>query len=141
MMFTLFLLYVFGFTFIFDPILSTDSNSILIENGFVTCYSDRLVIHFYYFPFGDKTIRYDNINSCELLRHEDLSFFQTKSWGMAFSSVWWPSDMRRQWREYYIILSANRWPEIGLTMNDYDTLRVYNLIRQKMTYTSLEDES
>ncbi len=60
---------------------------------------------------------------------------------MAFSSVWWPSDMRRQWREYYIILSANRWPEIGLTMNDYDTLRVYNLIRQKMTYTSLEDES
>jgi hypothetical protein len=139
-MFLLSLFYIFGLTFIFNPILSTNSDSIVIENGFVTCYSDRLVIHFYYFPFGDKTIQYNNINSCELLRNEDLSLFKTKSWGMAFSFVWWPLDIHRLWREYYIIIDANQWLKIGLTMNDNDTLKVYQLIKQKMILTSLENE-
>ncbi|CAF1343078.1 unnamed protein product [Adineta steineri] len=136
MIITTFLLYIFGLIFLIEPTLCTvsvdDSNTILISNGFVTCYSDHLVIHFYYFPFGDKTIKYKNIRSCELLSSNDLNFFETKSWGMAFSNIWWHLDIRRQWRSHYIVLNANQWPKIGVTMNDDDTITVYNIIKKKM---------
>lgn len=102
---------------------------ILFQNGFVTCYSDRLVIPFYYFPYGDKTIEYKNIRSCDLLDAKQLSFFEVKSWGMAFSSIWWPLDIRRQWRKYYIVIDANQWPRIGLTMDDEQIHQVYKLIK------------
>jgi hypothetical protein len=142
MIFTTFLFYLFGLTLFIGPINSIknvdDSDSILFENGFVTCYSDCLVIHLYYFPYGDKTIKYNDIRSCDLLSHDNLSFFETKTWGMAFSPIWWHCDLRRHWRETYIILDANQWPKIGLTMDNNDTIKVYELIKQKMPPTSLE---
>ena len=99
MMYTLCLFYTFCLIFIVEPIFSikniADSDPILIQNGFVTCYTDRLVIHLYYFPFGAKTIEYNHIRSCELLRRDNLSFFETKCWGMAFSPIWWHLDSRR----------------------------------------------
>jgi len=144
-MFTSFLFYIFSFTFIIgDSILNTenvtDSDSILIQNSFVTCYINHFVIHLYYFPYGYKTIKYSDIRSCELLRNDDLNLFQTKCWGMALSPVWWHADLRREWREYLIILDANQWPKIGLTMDDHDTIKVYKLIKQKMGLTLLDEE-
>lgn len=104
----------------------------IISNGFVTCYSDRLVIHLYYFPFGNKTIKYRNIQSCELLRMSDLGILKRKMWGMGLSSIWWHSDMHRNSREYYILLDTNHWPKIGITMDDDDITNVYKLIKDNM---------
>ncbi len=109
----------------------TNSEEPLISNGFVTCYSDRLVIHLYYFPYGNKTIRYNDIQSCELLPMHDLSIFKSKTWGMALSPIWWHSDIRRFCRKYYILLDANQWPKIGITMDDQDIANVYHLIEEK----------
>jgi hypothetical protein len=58
-----------------------------------------------------------------------LSF---KHWGMALSPIWWHCDMKRLSRKYFILIDANQWPKIGLTMDDNDTINVFNLIRQKM---------
>jgi hypothetical protein len=55
---------------------------------------------------------------------------------MALSNVWWHADFYRQGREYYIILDANQWPKIGMTMHDDDTIKVYNLIKQEITFTT-----
>ena len=135
MLFTTPSFYIFGLVFFVASIASTKNlqdDTVLIQNEFVTCYSDRLRVHSYYFPVGDKTIRYEDIQSCELLRHEQLNFFQMKCWGMAFSPIWWPLDWLRQWREYYLIIEANQWPKIGITMNDRDIVDVYGLIKQKM---------
>ncbi|CAF3433162.1 unnamed protein product, partial [Rotaria sp. Silwood2] len=76
----------------------------------------------------------------------NLSIFKCKMWGMALSSVWWHSDFRRHWREYYIILDTNQWPKIGITMDDNDIINVYKLIKEKLdekqsTETSLEKKS
>lgn len=109
-----------------------DGDPILFKNDYITCYSDHLVIPFYYFPYGSKTIEYKNIRSVELLDANDLSFFKTKTWGMALSPIWWPLDIRRQWRKHYLIIDANQWPKIGVTMDDEDTLKVYKLIRPKI---------
>jgi hypothetical protein len=110
---------------------TTKSEQPIISNGFVTCYSDHLVIHLYYFPYGNKTIKYSDIQSCELLKLCDLSILKYKAWGMALSSIWWHSDFHRSSREYYIILDTNNWPKIGITMNDNDIINVYELIKQK----------
>jgi hypothetical protein len=131
--------------FVINPILSAkkivDSDRILIQNKFVTCYTDRIVIHLYYFPYGDKTIKYKNIRSCELLQDDQLNFSEVKLWGMAWSPIWWHADFHRQSRKYFIILDANQWPKIGVTMNDNDTLKVYKLIKEKIGLTSLKKQS
>jgi hypothetical protein len=111
---------------------TTISEQPIISNGFVKCYSDHLVISLYYFPYGNKTIKYRDIQSCDLLKMRDLSIFKYKTWGMALSSVWWHSDLRRYSRENYILLDTNHWPKIGLTMDDKDIINVYELIKQKM---------
>lgn len=105
----------------------------LIKNSFVTCYSDHMRIHLYYFPYGSKTVKYCDIHSCELRSTNDLGLCSSKLWGMSLTPVWWHCDMSRMGREKYILLDANQWPSIGLTMDDEDTIRVYNLIKQKMT--------
>jgi len=111
---------------------TTISEQPIISNGFIKCYSDHLVISLYYFPYGDKIIKYRDIQSCDLLKMRDLSIFKYKTWGMALSSIWWHSDLRRFRRENYILLNTNHWPKIGLTMDDEDIINVYELIKQKM---------
>ncbi|CAF1248069.1 unnamed protein product [Rotaria sp. Silwood1] len=109
-----------------------NSNLPLISNSFVTCYSDYLIIHLYYFPFGNKKIKYRNIRSCEFRSTNDIGMFEYKLWGMSLSPIWWHCDMNRLARKHYILLDANQWPLIGITMDDNEIINVYNLIRQKM---------
>lgn len=105
----------------------------LIKNSFVTCYSDHMRINLYYFPYGSKTVRYCEILSCELRPSNDLGMFGSKLWGMSLTPVWWHCDMSRMERQNYILLDANQWPKIGLTMDDNDISQVYYLIKQKMS--------
>ncbi|CAF1004911.1 unnamed protein product [Rotaria magnacalcarata] len=112
---------------------AVDSNHPLISNSFVTCYSDYLAIHLYYFPFGKKKVKYNNIVSCELHSMDDIGIFECKLWGMSLSPIWWHCDMRRLGRKYYILLDAGQWPLIGLTMNDNDIINVYHFIKQRIS--------
>ena len=111
---------------------ATRSEQPIISNSYVKCYSDHLVIHIYYFPVGNKTIKYKDIQRCELLPMKDLSILKCKQWGMALSSIWWPLDWHRYSRKYYILLDMNHWPKIGITMDDQDINSVYQLIKQNM---------
>jgi hypothetical protein len=125
---------------------TTKSEHPIIENSFVTCYSDRLVVHLYYFPIGSKTIKYKDIQSCELISMRDLGFSKFRMWGLALSPIWWHADFHRHSREYCIILDANQWPKIGLTMHDDEIKNVHELIKQHMntnqsTATSYETRS
>jgi len=108
------------------------SNEILFSNNFVKCYSDHLVIDLYYFPYGNKKVKYNQIQSCELISMREMPFYKKKMWGMALSPIWWPADLRRSGRESCIILDTNHWPKIGLTMDDDDIQIVYRLIKEKI---------
>ena len=121
-----------------DKITNANSDTILFSNSTVTCYSDRLVIHYYYFPIGHKTIKYNQIQSCALLEMRDLSFLKTKLWGMGLSSIWWHADFYRDSRRYCLLLDANQWPQIGLTMDDDDLLKVDKLVKNKLGMTMNE---
>ena len=110
-----------------------ESNTPVLQNDFVTCYTDHLVIHLYYFPFGEKKIAYREIKSCDMLPIDQLGFLKIKTWGMALAPIWWHCDLRRHLRQSCIVLDANQWPKIGLTMNDDDDIKlVYHLIKQRL---------
>src|SRR5689334_15926225 len=109
-----------------------DSDTIIFSNDFVKCYSDYFVICLYYFPFGSKIVHYDKIQSCELLEMHDLGCGSSKLWGMSLSPIWWHCDFSRYSRRYYILLDANQWPKIGLTMDDDDAVKVYNILENKI---------
>lgn len=108
------------------------SNGPLFSNSFVTCYPDYLTIHLYYFPFGNKKVKYSSIRSCEFRSTNDIDMFNYKLWGMSLSPIWWHCDMSRLSRKYYILIDANQWPQIGITMDDKDIVHVFNLIRQRI---------
>jgi len=110
------------------------SDDVLISNNFVKCYSNHLVISLYYFPYGDKKVKYNDIISCQLIPMREMGFTKVKLWGMALSPIWWHSDMHRLGRESCIILDTNHWPKIGLTMDDNDIVNVYNLIMEKINF-------
>jgi len=111
-----------------------ESDDVLISNSFVKCYSNHLVIHLYYFPYGNKKVKYSDISSCQLIPMREMGFTEVKLWGMGLSPIWWHSDMHRNGREYCIILNTNHWPKIGLTMDDKDIINVYHLIKQKIDF-------
>lgn len=117
----------------------TDLNEAILSNDFVKCYSDHLIINLYYFPYGNKTIKYKDIQSCEFLRMKDLNMLKCKTWGMALSPIWWHCDWRRFSREYYILIRTNQWPQIGLTMNDEQIHEVYQFIRKESNQKNLDD--
>ena len=110
----------------------SEKNVPLFSNKFVKCYSDYFVISLYYFPFGSKKIRYDRIRSCELRRMADGDMFDYKLWGMALSPIWWHCDFSRLSREYFVLIDANQWPMIGITMDDQDIIHFCNFVTEKI---------
>ncbi|CAF3934916.1 unnamed protein product [Rotaria sordida] len=71
----------------------------------------------------------------------DLSFSKSKLWGMALAPIWWHCDFSRYSRRYYILLNANQWPQIGLTMDDDDIVKVYKILKNKMDMNPLPKQS
>jgi hypothetical protein len=82
-----------------DSELTASFASMQVETNFVmknehfTLYSDRLIVAWYYFPLGSKTIRLDDIEHF-VVDNGDLGALQRKSWGMALSSIWWALGRR-----------------------------------------------
>ena len=116
----------------------SDSSVPLFSNEFVKCYSDYFEINLYYFPFGSKKVKYSNIRSCELYSMDELDMFDYKLWGMALSPIWWHCDMNRFSRKYYVLIDANQWPKIAITMDDNHIVQFCNFIRERIfrTYPS-----
>ena len=111
---------------------NVDSKCPLISNGFVTCYADYFEIHWYYFPFGRKKVKYSDIRSCDFHSTDQMDLFTFKHWGMALSPIWWHCDIRRLSRKHFLVIDANQWPKIGLTMDNKDIPFVYQLTQQRI---------
>eukprot|EP00584_Thalassiosira_punctigera_P000972 CAMPEP_0172538440 /NCGR_PEP_ID=MMETSP1067-20121228/9830_1 /TAXON_ID=265564 ORGANISM="Thalassiosira punctigera, Strain Tpunct2005C2" /NCGR_SAMPLE_ID=MMETSP1067 /ASSEMBLY_ACC=CAM_ASM_000444 /LENGTH=88 /DNA_ID=CAMNT_0013323941 /DNA_START=61 /DNA_END=324 /DNA_ORIENTATION=+ len=78
----------------------TDSHK-LYEDKFVALTKDALTLKTYYFPtFASKTIPLDDIERIRIGTDPELGLkspWKKKSWGMAFSNVWWACRMGREY--------------------------------------------
>ncbi|CAF1092056.1 unnamed protein product [Didymodactylos carnosus] len=122
--------------------MSEKLSSPVYTNDYVTCYDNYLIVHDYYFPFGNrKMIKYADIDKCELGYIDELGFSKIKLWGMALSPIWWPADLHRHTgREKYILLDTQQWPKIGITMNDNEIDQIYYFISSKLSTKHLDKE-
>ena len=60
----------------------------LYEDEYVRLDETSVTIRYYYFPLGgDNIILRESIQEIQAL--ENPSIFETKTWGMGLSSVWW----------------------------------------------------
>ena len=60
----------------------------LYDDEYVCLDATSVTLKWYYFPtFGDKKIPRESILEVQTL--ENPGIFETKTWGMAFSDVWW----------------------------------------------------
>ena len=88
------------------------------------------MVKWYYFPIAtNKRISYDKIIGIEAGNVPDLGF-DKKTWGMALSPVWWPCDLERTFRDFYIILRLNSWPDCGLTLPADRHAKVLNILQK-----------
>ena len=73
---------------------------VLYEDCYVTCTDTELILKGYYFPTGSsKTIRRTEIARVWWGTDPDLglsSGWKTKTWGMAWSTVWWAYGAGRE---------------------------------------------
>lgn len=58
----------------------------------------------YYLPIGDKFIPWNEIDAITFLPASAIPFYEKKSWGMAWSSVWWGCDMDRELSDNRILM-------------------------------------
>jgi hypothetical protein len=63
--------------------------AVLYEDGYVTLTDTHIEIKWYYIPWRSKKISYREIASFGTAPDYGLSIFGVKTWGMAFSTVWW----------------------------------------------------
>lgn len=74
------------------PIAPEAHNVVLYEDKFVKLTREMLYIYKYFFPLGNqKMIPLSEITHVWLGTDPELSlhFFKKKTWGVAFSDVWW----------------------------------------------------
>ena len=93
---------------------------------------EAIVVKWYYFPIAtSKRIPFSTIRRIEAGAMADLDLTETKSWGMGLPRgddppltpggptrqdwPWWPCDMKRTFRDYYVVLHLTTWPNCGLT--------------------------
>lgn len=69
----------------------------LYEDDYVAVSQDEVKIKTYYFPTAQsKKVNYGDIKAVYWSRQQFDFDIKTKSWGMAFTPVWWGCDMMRQ---------------------------------------------
>jgi hypothetical protein len=69
------------------------TETILYYDRYVSLTENTLTVHKYHFPFGTpKTIDRSDVAD---LKVTEMKWYETKTWGMAFSNVWWALDWSR----------------------------------------------
>lgn len=62
---------------------------ILYEDKYCKLTNSQLNIKWYYFPFGTKTLNYDEIKSFGRATDFDIGILSVKAWGMSLAPIWW----------------------------------------------------
>ncbi|CAF1284186.1 unnamed protein product [Didymodactylos carnosus] len=130
-------------------------SSPVYTNPYISCYNDRLVVHNYDYPQGDKTLKYHEIHSCKFRLLKQLNFLEVKMIGMGFSYsstlqkqlIWWPRDLQRHSstkRKHCLILylKGNPYPNrIGVTMSEDQIEQIYEFIQNNLdTRSVIQDD-
>ncbi len=94
----------------------------LYRDRWIECTSEALIIHWYYFPFGTKTIPYGRIRGVEEIRMGALTG-KGRIWGSGDFKHWWHLDPARPHKERALILDVGSAVLPAITPEDTDQVR------------------
>ncbi len=89
----------------------------LYRDKFIECDEDRLVIHWYYFPYGSKTVPYEKVKAFEKV---DMTTFRGRGriWGSANLRCWASLDPGRMRKSEGIVLDLGGFVRPFITPDD-----------------------
>jgi len=103
-------------------------NSILYSDKLVEIYDDSILVRDYYYPFGDKRVHYEDIESI-VVQKPTLKSGKYTYYGTGDFRTWFPPDNRTSRDKIFIIKIKKKWWRIGLTVENSAT--VLNLLKTK----------
>jgi hypothetical protein len=78
------------------------------DDGAIVCGSDRLVIHAYYFPIGDKRIPYSQIQGLQRFEIHGIMTGKWRLWGTGNPRYWANLDTTRPRRTVGFVVDLGR---------------------------------
>ena len=89
----------------------------------VTLTENALILKRYYFPFGARQVRLDEIGKVRVMR-PTLMNGKWRLWGTGNFKTWFPLDLHRPERERVFIMEFKRqWKQIGFTVEHWEKFR------------------
>ncbi len=83
----------------------------------VEIYDDFVLIRNYYWPFGNKQVRFQDIESV-LVVEPTLKTGKYRYYGSGDFRTWFPPDNRSRRDRIFVITIRGRWWRVGLTVED-----------------------
>ncbi len=101
----------------------------LYADRLVEITDDAIIFRYYYFPAGNKRVRFDEIDYVRILRLGTLTG-KWRIWGSGDFRTWWPADWNRPSRDTgFLLVRKSKWTRIAFTVEDEET--VTTILRNK----------
>ena len=78
------------------------------DDGRIVCGADRLEIHSYYFPFGTKSVQYEQIKGIQRIEIKGLFSGKWRIWGTGNPRHWANLDTKRPNKKVGFVVDLGR---------------------------------
>ena len=112
------------------------TNNIVYRDKLVEINDDSILIRDYYYPFGNKRVNFENVESI-VVKKPSLLSGKYRYYGTGDFRTWFPPDNRTSRDKIFIIKIKNKWWRIGLTVENSQT--VLSLIKDKCSVIVLNE--
>jgi hypothetical protein len=96
-------------------------NRIIYKDKLVEIEEDSILIKDYYYPFGDKRVNFNNIESI-IVQKPTLLSGKYRYYGSGDFRTWFPPDNRSTRDKIFTIKIKKKWWRVGLTVEDSETV-------------------
>ena len=103
-------------------------NNILYSDKLVEIDDDSILVRNYYYPFGNKRVKFDNIDNI-VVEKPTLMSGKYRYYGSGDFHTWFPPDNRKSRDKIFIIKIKNKWWRVGLTVENSQAFQT--LIKDK----------
>jgi len=113
-------------------------DQLLYKDKLIEIFDNSIIFHDYYFPFRDKRVEFENVDSVVVLKPTILSG-KYRYYGTGDFRTWFPPDHRSSRDKIFVMKMRKKWWRVGFTVESSQT--VLNILKNKCSVIdkSIED--
>jgi hypothetical protein len=104
------------------------NSNIVYSDKLIKIDDDTILVRDYYYPFGDKRVHFENIDSI-VVKKPTLLSGKYRYYGTGDFHTWFPPDNRTSRDKIFIINIKKKWWRIGFTVENSQA--VLNVLKGK----------